>query len=89
MGYAFMIVAGAISGWLAAFVLRADTSRVMPRLVAAGVAGAFLTGLIFTPLVTDGDLSAGTYTVDALLITMAGAIAALMLVNLLHRRDLI
>ena len=89
MGYIFMIVVGTILGWQTAFMQRGETGRAMPRNIAAGVLGAVLTGLLLTPLVTHGDLGSGTYTVDALLLTMAGALAALFACNVLYRRDLI
>jgi uncharacterized membrane protein YeaQ/YmgE (transglycosylase-associated protein family) len=89
VGYIFMIVVGTILGWQTAFMQRVETGRAMPRFIAAGVLGAVLTGLLLTPLVTHGDLGSGTYTVDALLLTMAGALAALFACNVLYRRDLI
>ena len=89
MGYVFMIVSGTILGWQTAFVLRADSVRARWRFMAAGVVGAVLSGLILTPALTHGNLVSGTYTVDALLMTMAGALAALMMYNYLNRRDTI
>lgn len=89
MGYIFMIVVGAILGWQAAFMLRAENGRAMPRFIAAGVLGAVVSGLLLTPVVTHGNLVSGTYTVDALLLTMAGALAALLACIMLYRRDLI
>jgi len=89
VGYIFMIVVGAVFGWLAAFVLRAQSDQDLRRYVGAGVVGAMLTGLVLAPLFTQGNLAAGTYTVDALLMTMAGALAALFAAHMLHQRELI
>lgn len=83
-----MIVSGTILGWQTAFVLRADSVRARWRFMAAGVVGAVLSGLILTPALTHGNLVSGTYTVDALLMTMAGALAALIMCLYFYPRDL-
>ncbi|MGB3795375.1 MAG: hypothetical protein WA957_03625, partial [Alteraurantiacibacter sp.] len=75
MGYIYLIVVGAVLGWLAAFILRAESSRALTINMVAGVIGALLTGLIICPAICDGDLAAGTYTVDALFVSIAGSIA--------------
>lgn len=89
MGYIFMIVVGAILGWQAAFMLRAEDAQGLVRNMGASVLGALLAGLLFAPRITQGNLAAGTYTPGALLITMAGALAALVAAYVLHRRALI
>ncbi len=82
-----MIVSGTILGWQTAFMVHADSVRAQWRFMAVGVVGAVLSGLLLTPELTHGNLVSGTYTVDALLMTMAGALAALVMYNYLYRRD--
>ncbi len=84
-----MIVSGTILGWQTAFMLHADSARAQSRFMAVGVGGAVLSGLLLAPEFTHGNLVSGTYTADALLMTMAGALAALMMYNYLNRRDTI
>ncbi len=89
MGYVFMIVAGAVEGWLAAFVLRADrTSRGLRLNIVAGVTGALLAGLVVAPMIGAGDLAGSNYSVSALIFSMLGAVALPAALNLLHLRDL-
>lgn len=89
MGYVFMIVAGAILGWLVAFVLRTECKRDLALNMGAGVLGALLTGLLIGPAVSQGNLAAGTYTVEAILISMGGALAAVFAANILHQREVL
>lgn len=87
MGYLYMILVGVVLGWQAAFVLRADSDSAVAGFIGVGMAGALASGIVLTPALTQGNLISGTYTVDALLMTMAGAIAALAAYHLLYRRE--
>ncbi len=89
MGYVFLIVVGAILGWLAAFILRAESSRSLKINIGAGIIGALLAGLFVSPALHAGDLSAGTYRVDAMFISMAGSLAALCVANFLRYREVL
>ncbi len=82
-----MIVAGAVIGWLTAFVLRAERlSRGIGINVIGGIVGCLIGGLIVAPLLGAGNLAAGNNTIAAVLISILGAIVALIVVNLLHAR---
>ncbi len=89
MGYVFLIVVGAILGWLAAFILRAESSRHLKINIGSGVIGALLAGLVISPAISTGDLAGGTYTVDAMFISMAGSLATLFLANFLRYREVL
>lgn len=87
MGLVFMIVAGAILGWLTAFVrgLKAFGLKIN---IAAGIAGALVAGLVVSPFIVRGDLMKGYYSVEALLISLLGSVLLLLAVNLLRRSAL-
>ena len=83
-----MIVAGAILGWLAALALPAKGPRnAMLPAIAAGIAGALVSGLVVAPLVGAGDLSSGPYRVTAMLVSTLGALAVVVSTSLLHLRE--
>lgn len=86
MGLIFMIVVGGTLGWLATIVLRAESTFGMLRNGAVGIGGALASGLGLTPLVGDGDLLRGSYSVEALVISLVGSGLLLCAVNLLSRR---
>ena len=67
MGLVFLIVLGALLGWLAAIVMRAEQGRGILLNVAAGIGGALVTGLVVGPLLGFGSLLEGRHSVDGLL----------------------
>lgn len=89
MGLVFMIVAGAILGWIATFVQQAASFRGLRANLGAGIAGALLAGLLIGPRVGAGNLLSGQYSVDALLVTALGSLLLLASVNLLRKQELL
>jgi uncharacterized membrane protein YeaQ/YmgE (transglycosylase-associated protein family) len=87
MGLVFLLVVGGLLGWVAAIIMRAETSRGIALNVAAGIAGALIAGLVIGPLIGRGNLLEGTYSVDGLLVACAGTVVFLFLVNLFGGRD--
>ena len=87
MGLVFLIVLGALLGWLAAIVMRAERGRGILLNVAAGIGGALVTGLLVGPLLGFGSLLEGRHSVDGLLTALAGSIVVLFAVNLLRDRE--
>jgi uncharacterized membrane protein YeaQ/YmgE (transglycosylase-associated protein family) len=89
MGLLFMIVVGAILGWLAAIVLKIEAPRGILLNIAAGVVGALLTGLFIGPLVLgSASLLAGYYRVGSLLLSLAGSIVLIAALNTFWPRQL-
>ena len=87
MGLVFLVVVGGMLGWLAAIIMRADDARGTLRNVGIGIAGALLAGVIVAPLLGDGNILEGRYSVDGIVIGLAGAVAVLLTVNLLRNRE--
>ena len=89
MGLLFMIVVGAILGWLAAIVLRIESPRGILLNMAAGVGGALLTGMFIGPLLLgSASLLAGYYRIGSLLLSLVGSIVVIAAVNVLWRGQL-
>ena len=89
MGLLFMIVVGAILGWLAAIILRIEAPRGILLNIAAGVVGALVTGLVIGPLVLgSASLLGGYYAVGSLLLSLAGSIAVIAAFNVFWRAQL-
>ena len=87
MGLVFLVVVGGMLGWLAAIIMRADDPRGTLRNVGVGIAGALLAGVVVAPLLGNGDILAGRYSVDGILIGLIGAVVVLLAVNLLRNRE--
>jgi uncharacterized membrane protein YeaQ/YmgE (transglycosylase-associated protein family) len=89
MGFLFMIVVGAILGWLAAIVLRIELPRGILLNIAAGVVGALLMGLFISPMLLGGaSLIGGYYEVGALLLSLAGSLLLIIALNVFWPRKL-
>jgi uncharacterized membrane protein YeaQ/YmgE (transglycosylase-associated protein family) len=84
-----MIVVGAILGWLAAIILRIEAPRGILLNIAAGIAGALLMGLFIGPLLLgSASLLGGYHRVGSLLLSLAGSIVVIAVLNLFGRRRL-
>ena len=89
MGLLFMIVVGAILGWLAAIVLRIESPRGILLNMAAGVGGALLTGMFIGPLLLgSASLLAGYYRIGSLLLSLVDSIVVIAAVNVVWRGQL-
>ncbi|MGX7896351.1 GlsB/YeaQ/YmgE family stress response membrane protein [Tsuneonella sp. HG222] len=84
MGLLFIIVAGAVAGWVASVIWRVESSRGVFIELLAGVLGAGLGAFIISPLFDEPSLVAGTYTVSAVLLTLVGAAFVVASLNLLR-----
>lgn len=85
MNLILVIIVGGILGWLASLVMRTDAQQGILLNVVVGIVGAFLAGLVLTPLLGMPSILAGTFSLGALLVSLLGAIILLAIVNLFRR----
>lgn len=85
MGIIILLVVGGILGWLASIVMRTDAQQGMLLNVVVGIVGAFLGGLVISPLIGGGNILHGSYDVMSLIAAFLGAIVLLAIVNLVRR----
>lgn len=88
MALVLLVVVGAALGWLAAIVMRTESTRGIVLNVLAGIGGALIAGLIVSPLLGRGGLLEGPYSADLLLISLVGSVIVLLMVNLVRGREL-
>ncbi|GAA0267173.1 hypothetical protein GCM10009127_03520 [Alteraurantiacibacter aestuarii] len=87
MGLIFLIGSGALLGWLTTIVLQTGGNALKVNL-ASGIGGALVGGLLVNPLIGEGNLLAGGYSIAALLISLGGSVVLLASVNILRHREL-
>jgi len=80
-----VIIVGGILGWLASLVMRTDAQQGILLNIVVGIVGAFLAGLILSPLFGQPSILAGSFSLGALVISLLGAIILLGIVNLFRR----
>lgn len=88
MSVLFMVVVGAVLGWLTAVVLQIESRRGILMNIAAGTGGALFAGLVLGPVLRGASLWGGDYRLGSLLTPLAGSAVLLAVFNLLHRSQL-
>jgi uncharacterized membrane protein YeaQ/YmgE (transglycosylase-associated protein family) len=84
MGFIIWLIIGGVVGWLASLVMRTDGQQGILLNVIVGIVGAFLGGLIISPLVGVGTINDGI-SIGSVLVSLVGAIILLAIVNLFRR----
>jgi uncharacterized membrane protein YeaQ/YmgE (transglycosylase-associated protein family) len=79
------LIAGAIIGWLASMIMRTDTQQGTLVDIVVGIVGAFVAGLVLTPLFGINTINESNFSLPALMISLLGAIILLAVVNLFQR----
>jgi uncharacterized membrane protein YeaQ/YmgE (transglycosylase-associated protein family) len=79
------IIVGGILGWVASLIMRTDAQQGTLLNIIVGIVGAFLAGLVLTPLFGVGSINSGDFSLPALLISLLGAVILLAIVNLFRR----
>ena len=85
MGFISWIVVGGLIGWVASKIMNTDAQQGVFLNIVVGIVGAMLGGWLISPLVGVGTINQDTFSVGALLVSLAGAAILLAIVNLIRR----
>ncbi|MCA1798289.1 MAG: GlsB/YeaQ/YmgE family stress response membrane protein [Xanthomonadaceae bacterium] len=85
MGFIAYLIVGGIVGWLASIIMGRNNQMGIILNVVVGIVGAFLGGLLISPLVGVGTIDDGL-TVGSFLVSLIGAIILLAIVGLFTGR---
>ena len=85
MNLILIIIIGGILGWLASMVMRTDAQQGIFLNIVVGVVGALLAGFLINPLIGGGNITAGAFSISALVVSFLGALVLLAIVNLFRR----
>ena len=75
------LVAGAVIGWIASLVMHTDAQQGTLLNIVVGVLGALIAGL----LLNQPTINQNVFNLNALVISLIGAIVLLAVVNLVRR----
>lgn len=84
MGIIMWLIVGGVIGWLASVIMRTDGQQGIILNIVVGIVGSFIGGLIFAK----GDINNAPLTITTFLVSLAGAIVLLAIVNLIRRGSL-
>lgn len=85
INFLIWIILGGIIGWIASLIMRTDASQGTFLNIVVGVIGAFVAGLVLTPLFGVGTINQNNFSLAAMLVSLLGAIILLGIVNLFRR----
>ena len=85
LNFIIWIIVGGIIGWLASLIMRTDAQQGALLNIVVGIVGAFLAGLVLSPLFGISTINSGNFSLPALLISLLGALILLAIVNLFRR----
>jgi uncharacterized membrane protein YeaQ/YmgE (transglycosylase-associated protein family) len=80
----WLAVGGAI-GWIASIVMNTNSQQGIVLNVVVGVVGALVAGWMISPLVGQGTINQGNFSLPSLLVSLVGAVILLAVVNLFRR----
>ncbi len=85
INFIIWIIVGAILGWSASMIMRTDAQQGTLLNIVVGIIGAFVAGLVLTPLFGVGTINQNNFSIASLLVSLLGAIILLGIVNLFRR----
>jgi uncharacterized membrane protein YeaQ/YmgE (transglycosylase-associated protein family) len=80
-----IIIIGGILGWLASLIMRTDAQQGVLLNIIVGIIGAVLGGLLLAPMLGEGNITQGDFSIGSLLVSLLGAVILLAIVNLVRR----
>jgi uncharacterized membrane protein YeaQ/YmgE (transglycosylase-associated protein family) len=80
------IIVGALIGWVASMMMGTNARQGTLIDIVVGIVGAFLAGLLLTPLFGTGTINQGDFSLPSLLVSLLGAVILLAIVKLFQRR---
>jgi uncharacterized membrane protein YeaQ/YmgE (transglycosylase-associated protein family) len=85
LNFIIWIVVGGAIGWLASMIMNTGGSQGTIIDIVVGIVGAFIAGLVLSPLLGIGTINDGNFSLPALLVSLLGAVILLAVVRLFRR----
>ena len=85
INFIIWIILGGVLGWLASMIMRTDAQQGMLLNIIVGIIGAFLAGLVLSPLFGIATINQNNFSIASLLVSLLGAVILLGIVNLFRR----
>lgn len=82
MNYIIWLIVGGIVGWVASIIMRTNKQQGLILNILVGIVGAFIAGLVLTPLLGIGTINQNDFSLPALIVSLGGAIILLAVVML-------
>ena len=80
------LVVGGLIGWIASLIMGTDAQQGIFLNIIVGIIGAFLAGLLLTPVFGIHTINQNNFSLGAMLVSLLGAVILLALVNMFRHR---
>ncbi|MCP5327300.1 MAG: GlsB/YeaQ/YmgE family stress response membrane protein [Sinobacteraceae bacterium] len=84
MGFIIWLVVGGVVGWIASLIMQRDAQQGIFLNVIVGIVGAFLGGLLISPLIGVATINQGI-SIPSILVSLGGAVILLAIINFFTR----
>lgn len=84
MNFIIWLIVGGVVGWAASVVMKTNGQQGMLLNIIVGIVGAFVAGLVLTPLLGIATINQNNFSLPGLLVSLVGAIILLALLSLLR-----
>jgi uncharacterized membrane protein YeaQ/YmgE (transglycosylase-associated protein family) len=84
MNFIIWLIVGGIVGWVASIVMGTNGQQGVLLNVIVGIVGAFVAGLVLSPLFGIATINQNNFSLPGLLVSLVGAIILLAVVGLLR-----
>jgi uncharacterized membrane protein YeaQ/YmgE (transglycosylase-associated protein family) len=85
MNFIIWLIVGGIVGWVASIVMGTNGQQGLLLNVIVGIVGAFVAGLVLTPMLGIATINQNNFSLPGLLVSVVGAIILLAVVSLFRR----
>ena len=85
MNFIIWIIVGGIIGWVASIIMRTNSRQGLLLDIVVGIVGAFVAGVVLTPLFGISTINQNNFSLPALLVSLMGAVILLAVVSLFRR----
>jgi uncharacterized membrane protein YeaQ/YmgE (transglycosylase-associated protein family) len=86
MSFILWLIVGGLLGWVASILMGTNARQGIFLNIVVGIVGAFLGGLILSPLLGIGTINQYDFSFASLLVSLLGAVILLFIVGLIRRR---
>jgi uncharacterized membrane protein YeaQ/YmgE (transglycosylase-associated protein family) len=86
MNFIIWLIVGGIVGWVASMIMRTNGQQGLILNVLVGIVGAFVAGLLLTPLLGIATINQNDFSLPALIVSVVGAVILLAVVSLFQGR---
>jgi uncharacterized membrane protein YeaQ/YmgE (transglycosylase-associated protein family) len=85
INFIIWLIVGALIGWVASLIMKTNSRQGLIGDILVGIVGAFVGGLILSPVFHISTINESNFSLPALLVSLGGAIILLLLFKLFRK----